>query len=52
VHVERLVEKEPVLLDVQIGAVLQEVRRLLPAEDPAKVMPSAGHQHWSMFRYT
>ena len=37
VRVERLVETEPVLLDVQIGRVLQEIRRLLPAEDPAQV---------------
>jgi hypothetical protein len=37
VRVERLVETEPVLLDVQISRVLQEIRRLLPAEDPAQV---------------
>ena len=37
VRVERLVETEPVLLDVQISTVLQEIRRLLPAEDPRKV---------------
>lgn len=37
-RVELLVEKEPVLLDVEIGAVLQEIRRLLPGEDPAKVL--------------
>ena len=35
--VERLVETEPVLLDVQISRVLQEIRRLLPAKDPAQV---------------
>lgn len=37
-RVELLVEKEPVLLDVEIGAVLQEIRRLLPGEDPTRVM--------------
>jgi hypothetical protein len=35
--VERLVEQEPVLLDVQIGTVLQEIWRLLPSENPSKV---------------
>ena len=42
VRVERLVETEPVLLDVQIGRVLQEIRRLLPAEDPAQVPHGIG----------
>jgi len=34
---ERLVEAEPVLLDVDIGAVLAEIRRLLPGQDEVKV---------------
>lgn len=38
VNVGRLVEVEPVLLEVDIQGVLSEIRRLLPKEDPVRVL--------------